>query len=187
MRGRPDRRVHRWSTADTPRRACFLLGAAIGVFGVIQIAAMIAWSAIASLWVNSMVAQGPPYSSGLTNQGPLSVFFRFALSTEILWIMPVVVGVGGIMVYRIRSPRPGQIVVTMATLILLVAAIARIDIGGVNTPTLGALASPFSVDTLTALPFCAALAVISTRARAHSSTKSPRPSGHDQISTASTP
>jgi len=69
-------------------------------------------------------------------------------------------------VYRLRRSQGGQVVVGVATVCLVLAAIIRIDIGGVNAPSLRELA-PRSLLTRTAIPFCIALAVVSMRAGTH--------------------
>lgn len=175
-------RVSRWKAVDAPRRVSLVLGVSISAFGVIQLGALMVWSVVASVWVNAKVGEGSPASRGLSDQGSLALLLRFPLSTLTLWIMPIVTGLGGVLVYRLRRRLAGQVIVVLATGCMVVAAITKVYFGGANDASIHELVNPFTSDTITALPVCLAL-VVATLASSPSSLKATRPPAPGQIPT----
>jgi hypothetical protein len=179
--------MNRWRAVDPPRRVCLVLGAAIAAFGVVQIGALIVWSTVASVWLNSMLASGSVTGAGLSHQGPLAILLRFPLSTQTLWVSPVVAGLAGVLVYRMRSPRTGQVIVALATVCMVAAALTRVAIGGVNAPTMRELVSPLTDSTITALPFCIVLGLVSMRVSKLTAPRAPGSSAQDPMLTVPAP
>jgi hypothetical protein len=158
--------VHRWNSANTARRACLILGALVAVFGVAQLIAIAVWSTLASAWANAIAAEGLPGALPGAH-APFELFLRLGLAWQVLLIVPIIVGVGGILVYGLGRPLIGQVVVILGTAAAAIAAIPRIDLGSPNTLSLWQMAYP--VEGITAVPFCLALVVFALSARSRDS------------------
>src|SRR5579863_7101565 len=154
--------MRNWREADPPRRVCLVLGGLIALFGVAQLAAIAVVSVLASAWANALAAEGLPGALS-AHQSPGELLLRLGLAWQTLLITPIIVGAGGILVYRLRRPLIGQVLVVAGSACAVAAAIPRIDFGGANMLSLQQMAYPGG--GITAVPFCIALAVFAISAR----------------------
>jgi hypothetical protein len=155
--------------ADPSRRACLVLGGLIALFGVAQLAAIAVLSALYAAWAKAVASEGLP-GAPHGQQPPVELLLRLGLAWQTLLITPIIVGAGGILVYRLRRPLIGQVVVVAGTACAVAAAIPRIDFGGSNMLSLQQMAYP--VGGIAAVPFCLALAVVAITAGRGNSLKS---------------
>jgi hypothetical protein len=154
--------VRKGKSAHAARRACLVLGALIAVFGAAQLAAMAALSSLYSAWANAVAAEGLPGALP-GNEPPFELLLRLGLAWQALVITPIIVGAGGVLVYWLRRPLIGQVMVVAGTACAVAAAIPRIDFGGTNMLSLQQMADPLG--GITAVPFCVALVVFAITAR----------------------
>jgi hypothetical protein len=149
-----------------------VLGGLIALFGVAQLAAIAVLSALYAAWANAVAAEGPP-GAPPGHQPSVELLLRLGLAWQTLLITPIIVGAGGILVYRLRRPLIGQVVVVAGTACAVAAAIPRIDFGSSNMLSLQQMAYPGG--GITAVPFCIALLVfaITTRHAGSSSLSTP--------------
>jgi hypothetical protein len=144
------------------RRVCLVVGALIAVFGAAQLIALAVLSTLLSAWANAVAAEDLP--SGLTGDlPPFELLLRLGLAWQVLLIAPIVVGVGGILVYTLRHPLIGQCVVVAGTACAVVASIPRIDFGSPDMLSVQQMIYPGG--GITAVPFCVALVAFSIAAR----------------------
>jgi hypothetical protein len=139
-----------------------VLGALIALFGVAQLAAIAVLSALFSSWANAVAAEGLP-GAPPGDQQPFELLLRLGPAWQTLLITPIIVGAGGVLVFRLRRPLIGQVVVVAGTACAVAAAIPRIDFGGTNMLSLQQMAYPGG--GITPVPFCLALLVLAIKAR----------------------
>jgi hypothetical protein len=157
--------VRSWNSSNAARRACLVLGVLVAVFGVAQLVAIAVLSTLASAWANALAAEGLRGVPGA--QGPFELLLRLGLAWQVLLIVPIIVGAGGILVCTLRRPLPGQVVVIIGTASAVAAAVPRIDVGGPNMLSLWQMTYPGG--GITAVPFCVALAILALSARSRDS------------------
>jgi hypothetical protein len=132
-------------------------------------------SALDSAWVNALLAEGSP-GAAPGDQQPFELLLRLGLAWQTLLITPIVVGAGGALVYWLRRPLIGQVVVVAGTACAVAAAIPRIDFGSTKMLRLQQMAYPGG--GITAVPFCIALLVFAI---------TPRRAGSSSLSTPAQP
>jgi hypothetical protein len=144
------------------------------MFGAAQLAAVAVLSGLDSAWANAVAAEGLP-GAPPGNQPPFELLLRLGLAWQALLITPIIVGAGGVLVYWLRRPLIGQVVVVAGAACAVAAAIPRIDFGGTNMLSLQQMSYPGG--GITAVPFCVALAVFAITARHEDSRNVATPSG----------
>jgi hypothetical protein len=154
----------RWEQAGTPRRVCAVMGAVIAVLGFAQLGLTIALFTFLAAYLQLYDQEAGTCCHVATRSG-LGYLLTPPLAVKALWILPIVIGAGGILVYRLRAPIFGQAVVGAATACLLVATLVTMDIGSVNAPSVQTLISPVSAESVVLVPFCVALAVVAALVR----------------------
>lgn len=131
-------------------------------------------SALVSAWANAVAAEGLPGALP-GDQPPFELVLRLGLAWQALLITPIIVGAGGVLVYWLRRPLIGQVVVVAGTACAVAAAIPRIDFGGTNMLSVRQMAYPLG--GITAVPFCVALMVFAITDRHEDSRNVSTPSG----------
>jgi hypothetical protein len=163
----------------TPRRVCLILGSVIAVVGFAQLGLTVALFTFLAAF-NDLYNSESPQCCHIAHRSGLEYLLSPPLNVKALWVLPIVVGVGGVLLSRLRRPLIAQLAVGMAATGVLVAGIVTLDLGGVNAPSVQDLISPLSILSVVLVPLCVTLAVVATRVRRRGRESSALPGEPDE-------